>query len=567
MASSASPTQDTRAPGGEPVRAFPPLAERVLIIGLDGATFTVLERMMVEERMPRLKDAIENGARGTLYSTVPPITPAAWTTFLTGRLPGSHRVLDFESYDAFTGHLNLNSASRSSHVRNVWQILSDLGFKVGSVNVPMTYPPIDVNGFMVSGFDAPGPDSDFASPRELREEILERWPDPTLKSKWKRKMGGGDKLFARNLEYLSNSFDQGAEMTMHLGRKYGWHALMVVLKLVDNLQHKTWKYLDERWMDRTPKRRDMVKGCLERLDKAVGTLLDYASENGATVLMVSDHGHGSLEGKVYPNRLLEKWGYLKLRGAAARAVKKGQEVLRRWTEPSTEHVGVHGIERHLPVVLSKTRACVMHAGNAGFLFFNLKGREPTGIVDPSEFEALRDELIERFRSDDCRVRAPSGEMIELFPEVHKPEELYNVSREDEPWLPDLILIQHEILAVVRRMHGGDVVRWLPYRRIEGTHRKEGILIATGPGIGRRTDISATLEDCAPTMLAMMGLKVPDNMEGRVITELFERPPDVETVAADQPAAVACGDQDPSRAYSQKEEQQITQRLADLGYLE
>jgi len=543
-------------------RAFDAVAQRVLIIGLDGATFNVLNPLMAEGRMPNLKRVVDTGASGILKSTIPPLTPAAWTTFLTGKQPGSHGVIDFEYYEIDTGLLRFHSTLSKDHVRAIWHILGDHGFKVGSINVPMSYPPYKVNGFMVSGFETPGPDSDFVYPAELKGEILRRWPDPTLGTSWKRKVGGGDELFAGNVDYMSRSFHQGAEMTAWLGDQHGWDVLMVVLKLVDNLQHKTWKYIDPRWSGRNPARRDLVKRCFEELDKAVGSLLEYAQANQATVIMVSDHGHGSQEGKVYPNELLRRWGYLVLRPGLARLAGRARRSLGRSSATLTSGAA-GGIEQHVPADLSRTRACVMHAGNAAFVYINLEGRQPTGIVKPSEYEALRDELKARFLSDECTVRNPEGKKIRLFPEVHRPEDVYNCSRQDQPWLPDLMLIQHETLAAVRKMRGRQTIRWLPYGRLEGTHRPEGIFIASGPGIVHTRDVNAQIADCVPTILAMMGLRVPDDIEGRVITEIFETSPVVEMAKAGVQAAAEPAEE----AYTADELQQVTDRLADLGYLE
>ena len=544
-------------------RDFPPLAERMLIIGLDGATFDLLDPLMEEGRMPRLQAAIAAGARGPLHSTIPPITPAAWTTFLTGKQPGSHGIIDFERYDSHTHQLTMNSTRCLDHVRNLWQILSDKGFQVGSVNVPMTFPPIAVNGFMVSGFETPGPESDFVYPPELKGEILSRWPDPTLRTNWRRSFFGGDRLFAENVAYMSRSFHQGADMTVRLGEELGWDVLMVVFKLFDNLQHKAWKHLDSRWSRRNPTRRDIAKQAFEEADRAIGKLLDYADAHGATVLMVSDHGHGSLEGKIQSNLLLEQWGYLTLHGGGAQKATRGRYLWDRWRGRTKRFARVGDVAQDLAVDFSKTKACVMHAGMAGFLYLNLAGRQPTGIVDPDNYEVLRDELRDRFLSDACRVRRPDGEVIQLFSEVHKPEELYGCARADQPWLPDLILTPQESLAVVRKIRGRRPVRWLRYRRLEGTHRPEGVLIATGPSIARGMKVEGHIVDCAPTILASLGLRIPDDMEGRVVTELFERSPIVETEAA-RPAEARDGD---GEIYTAQELQQVTERLADLGYLE
>jgi len=565
-------TNIDNAPSGDGRASTTPV-RRLLIIGLDGATFDVLNPLMAEGRMPRLKAAIAAGASGLLRSTVPPITPAAWTTFLTGKNPGAHGIIDFERYDVHTNKLAFNSTRCLDHVRNLWQILGDQGLRVGSVNVPMTYPPIPVNGFLVSGFETPGPESDFVHPPELKSAILERWPDPTLKAKWRRRIIGGDGVFRENLDYISRSFHQGAEMTLWLGENHGWDVLMVVFKLTDNLQHKAWKYLDPHGSDRSPARRDLAKQCFEEADKAVGTLLDYASSNNAAVLIVSDHGHGSLEGKVQPNLLLERWGYLALQGGGSQRATRMRYFWDRLRGRTRRFARTGDVLHDLAVDFTRTRACVMHAGMAGFLYINLQRRQPLGIVKPEDYEALRDEIQARLLGGECRVRDPQGREIHLFSEVHKPEELYGCSRTDQPWLPDLILTPHESLAVVRKIRGRRVVRWLSYDRLEGTHRPDGVLIASGPGIARAANVHANIVDCAPTILAMLGLRIPDDMQGRVIHELFERQPTIEyeaAKAADPPSSVGSSDGrsvEKEEVYSARELQQVTERLSDLGYLE
>ncbi len=549
----------------QPQRSFDTGVPRALVIGLDGATWDALNPLMAEGRMPRLREAVEAGASGILRSTTPPITPAAWTTFLTGKLPGSHGIIDFERYDARSNKLEFNSTRCLDHVRNIWQILGERGFKVGSVNVPMTYPPISVNGFMVSGFETPGPESEFVTPASLRKELLERWPDPTVQKSWKRKRFRGDTQFAKNVAYASRSFHQGVAMTKWLGDRCGWDALMVVLKLVDNLQHKTWKYLDPRWSHRNPRRCELTKQAFGEADKAIGELLDYAAQHDATVLMVSDHGHGSLDGKVQPNLLLKRWGYLKLAGGGAQSFTRAQYLLDRALGRTKKFARRGDVLHDLAVDFSRTTACVMHAGMAGFLYLNLKGRQPTGIVEPSDYEKVRGELRERLLSEACRVTAPDGSVVPMFSEVHIPEALYECTREAQPWMPDLILTPHDGLAVVRKIRGSKPVQWLPYRRIEGTHRPDGILVATGARVAKATGLHADIVDCAPTLLAMLGLRVPDDMQGRVIQELFETPLTVESEAAVSTSGGASANTD--EVYSQADLDAVTDRLQELGYLE
>lgn len=552
------------APRAEPRRSPSAVAERVLIIGLDGATFDVLQPLLDAGRLPNLKRAIDDGVAGTLRSTTPPITPAAWTTFLTGKQPGKHGIIDFERFDPLSNKLVFNSTRCLEHVRTIWDLLGQRDFRVGSINVPMTYPPQPVNGFMVSGFETPGPSADFAYPRDLKPRILQRWSDPTLRTNWRRKSLGGDRLFAENVDYMSRSFHQGTAMTRFLGESYGWHALMVVFKLVDNLQHKTWRYIDPRWSARHPRRRDIALQCFEECDRAVGDLLDYAQEHNATVIMVSDHGHGSLEGKVQPNLLLQQWGYLHLRGGGAQGSTRLRHVLDRLRGKTGKFAREGDVLHDLAVDFDKTRACIMHAGMAGFLYINLEGRQPTGIVPQAEYESLRDEIRDRLLGPDCQAVDPNGRHIPLFTEVHKPEELYGVTRHDQPWLPDLMLIPYDGLAVVRKIRGADPVRWLPWRRIEGTHRPDGVLIATGPGVAQGRRVNAHIADCAPTILALLGVPVPDDMDGRVVEDLFAQAPRVEREAA---ASAARSTKPDEEIYSEEDLQKITERLTDLGYLQ
>ena len=136
-------------------------------------------------------------------------------------------------------------------------------------------------------------------------------------------------------------------------------------------------------------------------------------------------------------------------------------------------------------------------------------------------------------------------------------------------MPDLILIPYESLAVVRKIRGSRVVKWLADDRIEGTHRPDGIIAAAGPGVVRGKKVNAQIADCAPTILTLLGQPVPDDMDGRVIEELFAAPPSVRFEAATRSAiGSAEGQGSESEAiYSEEQLQTLTDRLTDLGYLE
>lgn len=561
MAASISTSPAQTSPQAQHDRRKNAVVERVLIIGLDGATFDVLDPMMETGRMPALRRFIDAGVAGILHSTKPPITPAAWTTFMTGKGPGRHGIVDFEKYDVRSNELTFNSTYEIRE-KTLWEHLSDKGLRVGSINVPMTYPPRPVNGFMISGFETPSIEAEFTYPRELKQDILRVIPNYSYRTNWRRKAFGGLALLKENLDYICTSFEQAWQLTEFCGAKYGWDVMMVVMKLVDNLQHKAWKYLDPRYSSHYPKEAELAAQCFEKLDGVLARYFEHADKNNATVLIMSDHGHGSLDGKAQPNLLLRDWGHLKLRSPWAQARQRTDYWIHRLTKGRATRFeqGNRGIERELAIDWAHTRACVMHAGIYGFLYINLKGRGPHGIVPPEQYESLRDEIAAQFRS--AAAVSPEGETVRIFPEVYKTEELYGCSRDENPDLPDLLLAPSPGLAVVRKIRGGSAVRWFNEDRLEGTHRAEGVIALGGPNVRRGARIEGDLIDIAPTVLAALGLRVPVDMEGRVLMEAFERAPVVEREPPVRKAA-----QERVEVYSDEDRRILEQRLSELGYLE
>jgi predicted AlkP superfamily phosphohydrolase/phosphomutase len=542
-------------------RPLPAIAKRLLIIGLDGATFDVLDPMMDSGRMPHLKAFIDKGVAGVLRSTQPPITPAAWTTFMTGKGPGKHGIIDFEKYSVEQGRLSFNSTYEIRE-KTIWDILSEKGLHVGSINVPMTYPPRPVNGFMISGFETPSADAEFTYPKELKQKIFEVLPNYNYRTNWQRRPLGGEDVLTTNLNYIAGSFDQGATLTEFCGQQYGWDVMMLVYKLVDNLQHKAWKYLDPRFNHRFPTQAELAAKVFTRLDDNLGRLFKYAEENEASVMIMSDHGHGSLDGKAQANLLLKQWGYLTLHSPFTRARTRAGHLVHRLTKGKVTRFeqGSRGIEAELAVDWTKTKACVMHAGIYGFLYINRTDSGPHGVVDPADYEQVRDDLIAKFRN--ATVRDPSGQSVHVFPEVYKTEQLYGCSREDNPDLPDLMLVPRPGLAVVRKIRGSKAVRWTAVNRIEGTHRVEGVMALGGPHVRTGARLDANIADLTPTALAMLGLRVPADMEGSVIQDAFDAPLRVEHEPPIDKAA-----ETHEEVYSAEDERILQQRLSDLGYLE
>src|SRR4030067_3374011 len=151
--------------------------KKVFIIGIDSATFDIMTPMMVDGDLPNIARLVRSGTSGRLMSTVPPVTPPAWVSFMTGKNPGKHGVFDFyvpPSYGYNRPVLN----SGYIKAKTIWRILSDHGLRVGVINLPMTYPPEDVKGFIIPGMQYSfNGGRGFSHPPELLQEIKRRVGD------------------------------------------------------------------------------------------------------------------------------------------------------------------------------------------------------------------------------------------------------------------------------------------------------------------------------------------------------------------------------------------------------
>src|SRR6266705_3493427 len=143
---------------------------RVMIVGLDAATWDLIRPWLAEGHMPNLARLTSEGTYGKFQSVMPPITPPAWTSFTTGKNPGKHGIFHFMEAKPDSYALSYTNAS-SRRSRTVWKILNDAGFTTGTTNIPFTYPPEHLKGYQMAGMDTPSAKSPFVYPPELREEL------------------------------------------------------------------------------------------------------------------------------------------------------------------------------------------------------------------------------------------------------------------------------------------------------------------------------------------------------------------------------------------------------------
>src|SRR6266446_8925168 len=296
---------------------------KAVIVGLDAATWTLIRPWMAEGGMPNLGKLMKKGVSGPLESILPPITPPAWTSFMTGKNPGKHGIFNFVETENDTYAMNyINAGSRRSPT--VWKLLNDAGISVGTMNIPFTYPPEKLKGFQISGLDTPSENSPYTYPPELKQELLRQ----TKIEHDIRYLGfmSTDERRDQVLAEMRKVDEQWTTAALYLLEKHPQDVMMFVFMSIDTVQHYFWQYMDRGHFLHDPKAeprfQNAVRQVYERLDAATGRIIANVSADTA-VFVVSDHGGGPIsDRKIFLNRYLAQLGLLHYRNKESSGVRR-----------------------------------------------------------------------------------------------------------------------------------------------------------------------------------------------------------------------------------------------------
>ncbi|MFW9881163.1 MAG: alkaline phosphatase family protein, partial [Candidatus Thorarchaeota archaeon] len=216
---------------------------KILIIGIDGASWDILDDILNNGYMPYLKNLKENGAYGILNSTLPPISTSAWSTIQTGVDAIKNHVYEYRYFNKNTKQIGIVNSYLLENT--IWNILGNVGKKVGVVNIPMTYPPKKINGYMVTGILTPSIESNFTYPPELKEKILEKIPDYQLKYTEEKRYGNPIYNTEKFIQQRIKNIKDRTKVCLYLINNHKIDLLMVNFQANDILQHCLWGFIDK----------------------------------------------------------------------------------------------------------------------------------------------------------------------------------------------------------------------------------------------------------------------------------------------------------------------------------
>jgi len=458
---------------------------RVLVLGLDSVSpWLLFERFL--PKMPRMRQLLARSRYGTLRSIDPPITVPAWAVMFSGVDPGTLGVYGFRHRRPGSYWDQYIPTSKTIMRPMVWDRLSRLGKRVCIIGMPPGYPPPQVNGVYISDFLTPDNAQDYVSPAHLRPEI-ERVAggytfDVTFRADDRDRIGR--ELFEMTQKHFA--------VARHLWSKEKWDFFALHEIGPDRLHHTFWKFFDPTHprYEANPKFLALVDDYYAMLDAEIGQLLDLVGDD-VRILVTSDHGSQAMQGCFCINEWLIQKGYLTLKGPRPKAGTPIEQAPIDWSKTSAWGAG----------------------GYYARIFYNVKGREPNGTIAAADVPAFEAKLT----TDLKQLKKPDGQSLAV--DVRLPKNIYKEVRGDSP---DLMVyfdnaawrsagtIGYDSLYLAENDTGPD----------DSVHSFEGVYAISDPRTGKGSrGPEERLIDIAPTVLEILGVPIPPELQGRPIANV------------------------------------------------
>lgn len=519
-----------------------PGRKKVLLIGLDGFTWKLGHALMAEGVMPTLARLVREGSSGVLQSTTPAETAPAWTAFQTGCRPGKTGIYSFYNYDRTRPAIDLNNF-KSIAVPTIWEIAHHAGKAIVSLNMPLTSPPPAVNGVIIPGFLCPGLSADTVYPPEAWAKYLASRTNYAIFNERTAPTITADIANHITVEQAR------LHLALELMRDVNWDIFAVQIQSTDVIQHTYWPQMSGEKPGYASQRNDILP--FYRYCDDMIAALDQAAGDDALLIVMSDHGFTSLRHRLNLNIWFREHNRLQLARSAYRNQLRQSilnwfpwlRTLKRWGYKLSTHK-----EQRLDYIsksfcdmidLERTAAFSL-TSNAGLLY----------LKDDALSDTIRNELLQSFGPNST---------LPLMESISDGRSFYGVSH--GRGCPDLVVQFNPGVWSRVGLMGDEIhcsVTDNPAIRM-GIHDPNGIFLIRGEGVRADYTASASIVDILPTLLAWLGLPIPDHVDGRLMAGIFHHPPECRF----EPFM---GQERKSHGYNPEEQRQVEKRLSDLGYL-
>lgn len=452
----------------------------VIAIGLDGASWNVLLPMIKRNKLPTFKKLIKNGAWGHLKSCVPFVTSPAWKCLSTGKNPGKLGVYWWVIFDKKQKTFSI-PYSTDFKSKDLWDYLSGNKLKCGIINMPLTYPPKPINGFVISGFPI---GKKFTYPYILEEEIKKMgYKSPNMIPEFSKY-----KLLKENLEVIKQRFG----ISLKLFNKYKPNFLFLTLfstNLIQRKFQKNKKIIELMWV---------------LVDKEINKFISKVARRDAYLIIFSDHGSVETKAIFFINEWLKRNGYIKTKPSLVSLKSYIPSSLESW-------IGL--VRRFLSPIIIPFRSLLSFRVSSKPINWGETTAYNLGwgiyIFDKTsneKYETVRDSLMNQLR----KIRDPKSKK-KIFKWVKKREKVYE--GDYVKYAPDIAFIPNEGYEFNYRFSKRC---WDYSSQIEGTKCQNGLFIVNGPNVKKGKIKDAKIYDIAPTILQIFGINKPFDIDGKTL---------------------------------------------------
>ena len=522
---------------------------RVILIAWDGADWRILDPLLEQGALPNLQALIDRGQKDVLRSTVPTHSWSAWPSFLTGVDPVDHGIYDILETVPGT-HKQYPVTYKSIKARTFLDDLTAAGKKQLLLDVPLTFPPPAIDGYLLAGGVLPKSRT-FSAPADLPDQLAKanlEWPINGMS--WTTYHNKPDAYLDEAFEVTKKRID----VSEHLMKETDWDLMASVWVSIDRTQHCLSSHIAPDHPDYA-KNKDTrignkVADIFRQADDAIGRFVANARPDDI-ILFISDHGFQSCSRTINMDRLLHEFGYLDFSASNVVFGPMQWGPVRQVARKVYDTLGLHG-KVALPQSINwgKTKAFTSIRSTGEGVTINLAGREIDGVVDPGDYEKVRGEVMDRLANF---VDPKTGK--KPVKEIYKREDIFKGKYADTS--PDILMVPAEGYSLAHAKAAYEDADW-----VSGDHRMDGVIVAAGPGV-QPFATTPMLIDMAPTILAALDAPAGIKHTGSVLTSVVGSEASVKSEAV--AGTVEIADEEPTVTDTEADE--MEEHLRGLGYLE